>query len=169
MERQVGLLEERIRSLERAAEMPKAVTALEAEMEVFSADEERIKREIAEEKESLILTDELIKEIEKSYLQALLAIKLPGMNEDDHVEINRTTWIPYILPHGRQEEKWDFYNAGSGGKKTLLNVCYALSVHKAAAETKSSSTQFSDNRFTYEEHWKGSQQGNLRIVLQLSL
>ena len=29
--------------------------------------------------------------------------------------------------------EWSFYNAGSGGKKTLLNVCYALAVHIVAA------------------------------------
>lgn len=134
MERQVASLEERIRGLKRIAEMPRAVTALEKEMETFSADEERIKREIAQEEESLISTEQLIKEIEGSYLQTLLAIKLPGVNEDDQVKINRTTWIPYVLPHGKEEGKWDFFNAGSGGKKTLLNVCYALAIHKVAAE-----------------------------------
>jgi hypothetical protein len=134
LERQVASFEERIHGLKRIAEMPIAVTALETELETFSAQEERIKREIAQEEETLISREELIKDIEGNYLQSLLAIKLPGVNEDDLIEINRNTWIPYVLPHGKEAGKWDFFNAGSGGKKTLLNVCYALSIHKVAAE-----------------------------------
>lgn len=29
-------------------------------------------------------------------------------------------------------QSWNFYGAGSNGKKTLLNVCYALAVHVVA-------------------------------------
>ena len=35
---------------------------------------------------------------------------------------------------GESSLKWDFYNAGSGGKKTLLNVCYILSIHRIAEQ-----------------------------------
>ena len=134
VERQVAALEERIRGLRKIAELPKAVNTLEKEMETFSANEERVKREIAEEKEKLITPEQLIQEIEVNYLQSLLAIKLPGLDEQDQIRINRTTWVPEILSLGREDRKWDFFNAGSAGKKTLLNVCYALAVHKVATE-----------------------------------
>ncbi|GAI65601.1 unnamed protein product, partial [marine sediment metagenome] len=29
--------------------------------------------------------------------------------------------------------RWNFYNAGSGGKKTLFNVCYSIAIHLVAA------------------------------------
>jgi hypothetical protein len=134
IERQIAALGEKIRSLGRAVEMPKAVTTLEKEMETFSANEERVKRETAEEKEKLVTPEKLIGEIEKNYLEVLLAIELPGLSENDKIQINRTTWIPYVLPSGNEEGKWDFFNAGSAGKKTLLNVSFALAVHKVAAE-----------------------------------
>lgn len=73
-----------------------------------------------------------IQEIEEAYLEALLQIGVPGISENDRVEIRRTTWMPMIVPE--EGDAYNFYNAGSGGKKTLLNVCYALAVHKIAAE-----------------------------------
>jgi hypothetical protein len=37
--------------------------------------------------------------------------------------------------HGEDEDiAWGFFDAGSGGKKTLFNVCYALAVHQVAIE-----------------------------------
>lgn len=33
-----------------------------------------------------------------------------------------------------QDQTWSFWDTGSGGKKTLFNVCYALALHHAAME-----------------------------------
>src|SRR5206468_871817 len=30
--------------------------------------------------------------------------------------------------------EWGFWDTGSGGKKTLFNVCYALAIHEVALE-----------------------------------
>jgi hypothetical protein len=61
-----------------------------------------------------------------------LEVAVPGVNDDDNVQINLRTWIPWISP--KDGDSYNFWNAGSGGKKTLLNVCYALAVHKVAAD-----------------------------------
>lgn len=134
LERQIAALNERIGSLNRILEMPKAVGVLEKEVETLAADETRIRREIDKEKQSLYAASKLIGDIEDNYLQSLLAVGVPGVREGDQVKINRTTWIPEILPAGNEKGKWNFFNTGSAGKKTLLNVCFALSVHKVAAE-----------------------------------
>jgi hypothetical protein len=39
----------------------------------------------------------------------------------------------FVLPAGEEALRWSFDNAGSGGKKTLFKVCYALAVHAVAA------------------------------------
>ena len=133
-ERQIATFEERIKSLRKMLEMPKAVDILEKEAETLSADEDRFKREIKKEKENLDVSEKLIQDIEYRYLESLLAVGLPGIKENDQVKINRTTWVPDILPAGREAGKWNFFNAGSAGKKTLLNVCFALAVHQVAVE-----------------------------------
>ncbi len=38
------------------------------------------------------------------------------------------------IAHGDQE--WTFWDTGSGGKKTLFNVCYALAIHAVALERR---------------------------------
>ena len=42
--------------------------------------------------------------------------------------------MPYILPESDESLAYTFAGAGSGGKKTLFNVCYALAVHRLASE-----------------------------------
>ncbi len=136
MERKIAASEEKIQNLRKSAMMPRAVNALEDEIMNLDAKEQKLNLEFEREKDTFITAEELIKEIEKSYLNALIAIGLQGVNPDDKVEIDRTSWIPYILEHGNKEHAWDFFNAGSGGKMTILNVCYALAIHKVAAEKK---------------------------------
>lgn len=40
-------------------------------------------------------------------------------------------WRPRVV---HDQQSWGFWDAGSGGKKTLFNVCYALAIHKVAIE-----------------------------------
>jgi len=132
--RTVASYEERIRGLKRALEMPKAVTKLEEEADMLSSNEESLKRRLQKEKESFEDSDRYVHNIEDTFLQSMLAVGVPGVGKDDRVKINRKTWVPDILTGGDETKRWNFYNAGSAGKKTLLNVCYALSVHKVAAD-----------------------------------
>jgi hypothetical protein len=59
----------------------------------------------------------------------MLAVGFPGVAEADHVEIDSQHWRPVVL-HG--DQRWSFWDTGSGGKKTLFNVCYALALHNVA-------------------------------------
>ncbi len=132
LERRIATLEERQRGLEKTVRMLEAVDEYEREASQLAAEENRIKREIAAEKRKLTDAQEVVEEIEDTYLEALVQVGVPGVAETDEVEINRKTWIPKIIP--REGDPYTFYDAGSGGKKTLLNVCYALSVHQIAAK-----------------------------------
>ena len=61
----------------------------------------------------------------------MLSVSFPGVAEDDEVIIDPRNWKPTVV-HGEQE--WSFWDTGSGGKKTLFNVCYALAIHAVALE-----------------------------------
>lgn len=134
VERMVATLQERIRSLRKILEMPKAITQLEKEADDLVSKVQQLMREIRTEESKLTTADHYILKIEDAFLQSLVAVGVPGVELNDQVKLNRRTWIPSILPDGDEARKYEFYNAGSGGKKTLLNVCYALAVHKVAAE-----------------------------------
>jgi hypothetical protein len=132
-ERAVATLEEHIRGLQRIARLTHSLDNLDEQIDILGRRERELRQEIAVERASLTNAEELVVTLEHTYLQTLLDVGVPGVRPGDEVEINLTTWIPSILPGGNAELAYDFYRAGSGGKKTLLNVCYALAVHQLAS------------------------------------
>lgn len=133
-ERKLAASEERIKGLFRILEMPKAVGEIEKEIDKLNAEEERLKRQIQEEKEYADRSTGYVLKIEESFLRALIASGMPAIKSEDRVKINTTTWIPEILVSGNQTLKWSFESAGSGGKKTLFNACFILALHEVAAK-----------------------------------
>ena len=132
LERNLATLQERMRGLERTISMLEAITKLDTEASELAEQVNKLRAEIISEKDKLIAANNRIHNIEDTYISILLSVDVPGIHEMDRVEIPTTTWLPRIIP--QEGDPYNFYNAGSGGKKTLLNVCYALSVHKVAAE-----------------------------------
>ena len=136
IDRRVATIQERIRGLGKISEISEAIKKLEEEADMLKIEMDRIKREIKEETGTLTSAVEYVHEIERTYLDFLLKVGVPGINPEDKIVINLENWKPSILPSGDKTIAWDFYNAGSGGKKTLLNVCYALALHNVAAENR---------------------------------
>ena len=51
-----------------------------------------------------------------------------------------------------RDQEWSFWDSGSGGKKTLFNVCNALAVHAVALERDMPGSGSADCRQPDEEH-----------------
>ena len=132
-ERRVATLEEQLRNLQRVVRMPEALDRLAKEIAGLQVKERTLRDQIQAEKKKLGAADALVTELEDTYLQIMLAVGVPGVKQGDVVDIDRQDWIPRIYPGGIADLAYDFFSAGSGGKKTLLNVCYALAVHQVAA------------------------------------
>ena len=133
VDRRKATLIERLNGLQRFRKIPETIMRLELEADQLVAEQERIRRAIQEEQASLVSADTLVKELEDTYLNVLLTVGVPGVGNDDQVKMNRKNWIPDILEGGQEDQRWNFLSAGSNGKKTLLNVCYALAVHQVAS------------------------------------
>lgn len=127
----IAELQERLRSLGKFAQMPAAISELEREAAIIQVDIDRTRNELADEQNRLFGADKYIESIAESFKQTMLAVGFPGVYKDDRVKLDPRSWLPYVV-HGDQE--WSFVDAGSGGKKTLFNVCYALAVHRVALE-----------------------------------
>jgi archaellum component FlaC len=132
-ERQLAELRERARFLDRVRAMPSAVAAMLEEADGISTQLDRLAREIREEQRRLSRADENFAALEANFLEALLATHVPGVAAEDKVVINRRSLIPEIWPGGDQKYSYSFYTAGSGGKKTLFTICFALALHRTAA------------------------------------
>jgi IS30 family transposase len=127
-ERNLATLEERIRGLERLAKIPNIIQGLEADLVKKFVEEKSLKEKIESEKKKLNVFA-YVEEIQNEFLAFLLKVGLPGVSADDKVLINHVTWVPSVLTGGAIGLRWSFFNAGSGGKKTLFNACYALALH----------------------------------------
>lgn len=132
-ERQRATLVERRSFLERLRELPNAVRKMAEEAEALKGRLGTIEREIENEKRRLTAADDNFKLLEDFFLEALIEIGLPGISDSDKVRINRRTMLAEILPAGDEALAYSFFNAGSGGKKVLITICFALALHRTAA------------------------------------
>ncbi len=132
-DREIARLEERIASLERLRALPLAMDALERQAGELQGIIDSVRSRLDEETARLTAAEGRIQRIGDTFLAIMRRVGFPGIGNIDHVDLDARTWTP-IVYHGEQE--WTFYDAGSGGKKTLFNVCYALAVHTVAIEEK---------------------------------
>lgn len=133
-EKRLAAIQERSVLLDKIRAMPAEVEKVHAAADALTAPMEVLRRQIQEEQATLLTAEENYKAIERNYKEILLAIHFPAFTENEEIVINRRTLIPEVLQRNDPGRSWTFYDAGSGGKKTLLKICYALALHKTASE-----------------------------------
>lgn len=129
VEREIATLTERITFLGRLRQMPEAINKLEQDAGELQGRIDGLRVSINERRQRLSAADANISAIADEFKRIMLLVSFPGVSEEDRVIIEPRNWRPAVL-HGNQE--WSFWDAGSGGKKTLFNVCYALAIHAVA-------------------------------------
>lgn len=133
VDKTVATLQERIKSIKRLKVIPREIKKLITEAHEDILLEKAIKEKIINEKANFTKGETLIEELENTFLNILNEVGMPGVSPDDKVFINRNNWEVSILPVGEDYLRWNFYNAGSGGKKTLFNSCFLLAIHIVAS------------------------------------
>jgi hypothetical protein len=134
-DKRLAAINERIKNLKRVKAMPARIKQIQGEADLLTAQIERLRREIEAEENNLVSAEHNYKALEKNYKQILLDIGFPDISQNDTVEINRRTLIPEVIQSGQNAGKsWTYFDIGSGGKKTLLKICFALALHLTAAE-----------------------------------
>jgi len=131
VDRDTATLEERLRSLVQLQEMPRAIGELEEKAGASQGHIDRLRSTIDEERKRLRLGDENASAIAEKFKRIMLDVGFPGVSDEDDVVLDPRNWKPVVV-HSDQE--WGFWDTGSGGKKTLFNVCYTLAVHAVARE-----------------------------------
>lgn len=63
------------------------------------------------------------------FLDCLINIGFPGVSKFDTMRMDPMTYIP-ILSNPYENREVSFDNLGSGGKKTLFKICFALAIHR---------------------------------------
>jgi DNA repair exonuclease SbcCD ATPase subunit len=127
----IATFEERIISLKKLQSMPQAINKLEEDAGALQGTIDVLRTELENERKRLSEADVIVKKIADEFKRLMLSVKFPGVYVDDQVVIDPRNWKPEVL-HG--ETAWSFWDTGSGGKKTLFNVCYALAIHSIASK-----------------------------------
>lgn len=133
VEREIATLEERLRSLAQLQEMQRAITELEEQAGASQGRIDRLRSMIEDERRRLGVADENARAIAAEFKTIMLEVGFPGVSENDDVVLDPRNWKPFVVHSGQE---WGFWDTGSGGKKTLFNVCYALAVHRVAQERR---------------------------------
>ncbi len=136
VERRAATYHERLRNLESLLALPEAAESLDASGRALDKEVDRLREHIERERSKLTTADVQVGMLEQSFIAALLSVAVPGISEDDQVIINKKSWKPSILPGGDIQLGYDYNDVGSGGKKTLMKVCFALAMHKVAVQQK---------------------------------
>jgi len=131
VDREIATLEERLRSLLQLQEMPRAISELEEQAGASQGRIDRLRSTIEDERRRLRFADENARAIAERFKTIMIEVGFPGVSDEDDVVLDPRTWKPIVV---HSEQEWGFWDTGSGGKKTLYNVCYALAVHEVARE-----------------------------------
>jgi hypothetical protein len=131
VDREIATLEERHRSLVQLQEMPQAISVLEEQTGASQGRIDRLRSTIEEERRRLRSADENARAIAERFREIMLNAGFPGVSTADEVSLDPRNWKPVVV---HSEQEWGFWDTGSGGKKTLFNVCYALAIHEVAQE-----------------------------------
>jgi DNA repair exonuclease SbcCD ATPase subunit len=134
LEREIASGRQELIGLRRDSRIPDALRTLEEEADAHLVRSQRIRREIKEERIKLADRDNLVDLLASYVFEALMASGFPALTSDDKLQINRRNWMAYILPHGDDSLAYTLSGAGSGGKKTLFNICYAVALHRLVEE-----------------------------------
>jgi Protein of unknown function (DUF3732). len=127
----IAVANERLASLRKLQQMPLALTALEEEAGALQGKIDIAKSSFIDAKARLVNADRNIRSIAEEFKRIMIAVQFPGIEATDEVKIDPRNWRPVII---HDEQTWSFWETGSGGKKTLFNVCYALALHSIAIE-----------------------------------
>ncbi|CAI2934348.1 AAA family ATPase [Aminobacter niigataensis] len=69
------------------------------------------------------------------FLDCLVLSGVPGIQRNDHVELDPPSFYPAILSADpRDLTRSTFTSLSSGGKKTLFKCCFAIALHRIAAQ-----------------------------------
>lgn len=131
VDREIATHEERLRSLVQLQEMPRAISELEEKAGESQGRINRMRSTLEEERERLTFANKNARAIAEKFKSILVEVGFPGISEEDDVVLDPRNWKPIVI---HSEQEWGFWDTGSGGKKTLFNVCYALALHEAARE-----------------------------------
>ena len=130
-----GLLHGKIETLERLLPLPKKVEELEKRSHDIASEVSKIKSDLEKARKEAEKNKQYLNRLKFYFLDNLKKAKFPEMSDNYEVFLNTKKFYPHVKSKDEGElDILEFFNAGSGGKKTLFKTCFALALHRLSHE-----------------------------------
>lgn len=134
-EKQRSAIRQQLADLSRVEFLFRRIAALGERVERLVSEERKTRAELKEAREKAESDTQNLERLKTLFLDCLLRSKLSGFYTDDRVEMRSPHFLPEVTSAGGGDlAVTSFGNLGSGGKKTLFKCCFAVAVHRLAAE-----------------------------------
>ncbi|WP_137819612.1 hypothetical protein [Pseudomonas sp. 2FG] len=135
-EREATVLEQQVGSLISYRKLPERLAELLSTADSLQGQESELRARLLRERESAFKDRTNLDDLEMLFLDCLVRSSFPGINETFKVSIDPKSFVPEVFPVDATEfAVTSFANMGSGGMKTIFKACYALALHRLAAQT----------------------------------
>jgi hypothetical protein len=130
LERGIAEMDEREKNLQHLRRIPARLEKLVREAGELQGEIEALRKGVEQETQRLRHAQTVVQELATRFKELLVRVGFPGMSAEDSVEIDTRSWEPRVYA---KTLSWGFGDLGSGGKKVLYKVLYALALHEIAA------------------------------------
>lgn len=135
LEKKRAAVRQQISDLSRIELLVRRIRELKDRVVKLTAEEKEIRAALKQAREKAEQDTKNIQRLKVLFLNCLLGAKLSGFYTDDIVEMSSPHFLPEVKTAGSGDlAVTSFSNLGSGGKKTLFKCCFAVAVHRLAAE-----------------------------------
>jgi hypothetical protein len=135
LERSRVRVEEQVKHLHAMKALPQKVNDQLAQAQALEATETPIRVQLKTAREAAERDNTNLKRLEALFLDCLIRAHVPGFSAADLVHISNPHFLPEVAnPNSADMVVTSFSNMGSGGKKTLFKSCFALALHRLAAQ-----------------------------------
>jgi len=142
-ERERATLLEQAASLRSLSKLPEAVRTQQKELEELVARETVLREEQRAARQAAERDSGNLDRLKDLFLDCLQRAQIPGISPNDSVEIRTPSFLPEVHgPEALDPTVTSFSNMSSGGKKTLFKCCFAVAVHRLAAEIGATLPEF---------------------------
>jgi len=133
-QRRASLTQE-IRYLQKLNVLPARVEKLKKQADQLQVQETTLRRQLNEARSAAEQDLSNLEKLKDLFLDCLLRSKVAGFEPDDVVSMKPPWFLPEVIGRGSGDmATTSFSTLGSGGKKNLFKCCFALAVHRLAAE-----------------------------------
>lgn len=135
LEKKRAAVRQEIADLSRIELLVQRIGELNNRVVKLTAEEKEIRAALKQAREKAEQNTKNIQRLKVLFLDCLLKAKLSGFYSDDIVDMKPPYFLPEVTSAGSGDlAVTSFSNLGSGGKKTLFKCCFAVAVHRLAAE-----------------------------------